>query len=60
MYKDRIGRSYNDYAAAQQMSMFEPMDEYTGKTYVDAPEGGIMPANRPTAIIQPMVTGIGG
>ena len=27
-YKNRIGRSYNDYAAARQMSMFESMDSY--------------------------------
>lgn len=60
MYKDRIGRSYNDYAMAQQMSMFEPLDEYTGKTYGDAPEGGIVAASGTTAIIQPLVTGMGG
>lgn len=38
IYKDRIGKSYNDYAAGQQMSMFEPFEGYTGKTYMDAPE----------------------
>ena len=42
------------------MSMFEPLDEYTGKTYGDAPEGGIMAASGTTAIIQPLVTGMGG
>ena len=60
MYKDRIGRSYNDYAAAQQMSMFEPLDGYTGKTYGDAPESEAIPRKGTTAIIQPMVTGLGG
>lgn len=60
MYKDRIGRSYNDYAAAQQMSMFEPLDDYTGKTYGDAPESEAIPRKGTTAIIQPMVTGLGG
>jgi len=35
-YKDRIGKSYNDYVASQQMSLFESLEEYTGKTYGDA------------------------
>lgn len=60
MYKNRIGRSYNDYALAHQMSLFEPMDDYTGKTYGDAPEGGLVPQNGPAAIIQPLVTDMGG
>lgn len=37
VYKDRIGRSYNDYEAAQQLNMFEDLDGYTGQTYGDAP-----------------------
>lgn len=35
-YKDRIGKSYNDYAAVRQMSIFEYLEEYIGKTYSDA------------------------
>lgn len=42
MYKDRIGRSYNDYAATQQLNLFEHLDEYTGKTYEDAATGEII------------------
>jgi len=34
-YKGRIGKSYNDYVASQQMNMFEHIDEYVGKTYND-------------------------
>lgn len=35
-YKDRIGKSYNDYAAAHQLNLFEDLDGYAGKTYEDA------------------------
>ena len=35
-YKDRIGKSYNDYAEARQMSIFENLEGYVGKTYEDA------------------------
>lgn len=35
MYKDRVGKSYNDYAAARQINMFEYLEEYLGKTYSD-------------------------
>lgn len=35
-YKDRIGKSYNDYAQ-MQTSLFETFDGYTGNTYSDAP-----------------------
>jgi len=38
-YKDRIGKSYNDYIAGQQMNMFEQFDGYTGHTYQDIPAG---------------------
>lgn len=34
-YKDRIGRSYNDYIATQQMSLFEQFEGYVGNTYQD-------------------------
>lgn len=37
-YKDRIGKSYNDYVATKQITMFEYLDEYMGKTYSDIPE----------------------
>lgn len=36
-YKDRIGKSYNDYVATRQITMFEYLDDYSGKTYSDAP-----------------------
>lgn len=45
-YKDRIGKSYNDYVASHQVNMFETFDGYTGRTYGDRPE---------IAIPQPMV-----
>lgn len=35
-YKDRIGKSYNDYVAVRQMSIFEFLEGYVGKTYSDA------------------------
>lgn len=35
-YKDRIGKSYNDYVAARQMSIFEYLEGYVGQTYSDA------------------------
>ena len=34
-YKNRIGKSYNDYVASQQMNIFEHLDDYVGKTYND-------------------------
>jgi len=34
-YKERIGKSYNDYVAARQISMFEYLEEYVGQTYSD-------------------------
>ena len=41
MYKDKIGKSYNDYVAARQTNIFEYLEDYVGKTYEDAPpEGG--------------------
>lgn len=36
-YKDRIGKSYNDYAEARQLSIFEDLEGYVGQTYGDAP-----------------------
>ena len=46
-YKDRIGKSYNDYIAGQQMSMFEPFDGYAGHTYRDLPsEQGEQPSQQ--------------
>lgn len=38
VYKDRIGKSYNDYVATKQITLFEYLDEYSGKTYSDVPE----------------------
>lgn len=35
-YKDRIGKSFSDYAEARQMSIFENLEGYVGKTYEDA------------------------
>ena len=35
-YKDRIGKSYNDYVAARQMAVFEYLEGYVGQTYSDA------------------------
>ena len=43
-YKDRIGKSYNDYIAGQQMNMFEHFDGYAGHTYQDIP---LEPAQEP-------------
>lgn len=34
-YKERIGKSYNDYVAARQINMFEYLEEYVGQTYSD-------------------------
>lgn len=34
-YKDRIGKSYNDYVAARQINMFEYLEEYVGNSYSD-------------------------
>ena len=34
-YKDRIGKSYNDYIASQQMNIFDHLDDFVGKTYDD-------------------------
>lgn len=34
-YKDRIGKSYNDYIASQQMNIFDGLGDYVGKTYND-------------------------
>ena len=38
MYKDCIGKSYTDYVEGRQMTMFEYLDEYTGKSYTDLPD----------------------
>ena len=35
-YKDCIGKSYNDYAGARQLNLFEYLEDYVGKTYSDA------------------------
>ena len=43
-YKYKIGRSYNDYVAFHQQSLFEPLEEYTdspgGSTELTKQEGG--------------------
>jgi len=38
MYKDCIGKSYTDYVEGKQMTIFEYLDEYTGKSYTDMSE----------------------
>ncbi len=38
IYKDSIGKSYNDYVDARQMNLFEYLEEYQNQTYSDAPE----------------------
>ena len=35
-YKDRIGKSYNDYVEARQLNLFEDLEGYVGQTYGDA------------------------
>ncbi len=37
-YKDRIGKTYDDYMAVRQVNMFETLDGYAGMTYSDARE----------------------
>ena len=37
-YKDRIGKSYNDYVADHQMNMFEDFIGYQGSAVLDEPE----------------------
>ena len=37
-YKGRIGQSYSDYAASQQLSLYDQFSDITGKTYSDAPD----------------------
>ena len=34
-YKGRIGQSYSDYVASQQLSLFDQFGELTGNTYSD-------------------------
>lgn len=34
-YKDRVGKSYNDYVSARQINMFEYLEGYVGNTYSD-------------------------
>ncbi len=34
-YKERIGKSYNDYIASQQLNLFESFEGYEGETYED-------------------------
>lgn len=37
-YKNRVGKSYNDYIADHQMNMFEDFIGYQGSTVLDEPE----------------------
>ena len=37
-YKDRIGKSYNDYIAGHQMNLFEDFIGYQGSVVLDEPE----------------------
>lgn len=34
-YKGKIGKTYDDYAASQQVNIFESLEGYTGNTYND-------------------------
>ena len=34
-YKGRIGQSYSDYVASQQLFLFDQFGEFTGNTYSD-------------------------
>ena len=38
VYKDRIGKSYNDYIAGHQMNLFEDFVGYQGSAVLDEPE----------------------
>ena len=38
VYKDRIGKSYNDYIAGHQMNLFEDFIGYQGSAVLDKPE----------------------
>ncbi len=38
IYREQIGKSYSDYVAAKQLSMFEPLDEYENRETIT--EGG--------------------
>lgn len=38
VYKDVIGKSYNDYVEARQMNLFEYLEDYVGQTYSDRPQ----------------------
>ena len=38
VYKDRIGKSYNDYIAGHQMNLFEDFIGYQGSVVLDEPE----------------------
>lgn len=60
LYKDRIGKSYNDYAAGQQVSMFEPIEGYSGRTYMDAPESPPQANLPPSMTVNPYNTIEGG
>lgn len=37
IYRDKIGRSYSDYAAAQQLSIFESLSSYTDTSGTEVP-----------------------
>ena len=37
-YKGRIGQSYSDYVASQQLSLYDQFSDLTGKTYSDVPD----------------------
>ena len=42
-YKDHIGKSYNDYAEARQLNMYEYLEGYVGQTYEDAVDSAPVP-----------------
>lgn len=60
-YKDRIGKSYNDYAAARQLSMFEDTETYADMAHTATERdkktdevGKAEPGGEETVPIQPM------
>lgn len=58
-YKDHIGKSYNDYVEARQLSVYEYLEGYVGQTYEDAVDSSpaqtvTAPKNTPTAPAAPV------
>lgn len=51
VYKDVIGKSYNDYVEARQMNLFEYLEDYVGQTYSDRPQEGGQNVNEGSEIL---------